>query len=359
MNHAHVPSPAAPAPVADRRPAPARDPRRVADATQAPSSRSFGGVLDALIADGASEQGPARPTGPVPLVVPQTEVVRKVSQGDGDPPANGSAPPTPTPTTPPAPTSYKIVAAFTFTGAIGAGGSADPFGIMRPTLNFKNCTARTAGDTITLSGTIDGTFLYAWNAGGRVDVPTGTAAVVTTVKDGAKKVWEQIRDDLMPMAASPHKSPRSKYWSEALTIRHERFHAQDFHDWVKNTGTPDAATFLATKTPASNDATVLGGLLGEAKTNLENKMYQYYFGGASDPGHSARAGEITAYADGKPEYQALAEAVEKQGKALEAKEAEEKAKAPPKGDAPPPSGGGGNATPPSGGQDAAPSPTPT
>ncbi len=44
--------------------------------------------------------------------------------------------------------------------------------------------------------------------------------------------------------------------------------------------------------------------------------YKWYKGGGA--AHDSYAGEIRAYADGKPEYQKLADDVEKQGKALAA-----------------------------------------
>lgn len=206
---------------------------------------------------------------PITVVGPPTKL--DVSQGDGEgtttPPTTPPAPTTPAPTTPPAPTSYKIVANFAFAGTIQPGGSSSPFGVMNPTISLENCTASTAGDTITIAGTIKGLFEYAWNAGSCVDVPNATASVVTTkIHKGTKKVWEQVRDDLMPSSASPHKSPRDAFWSEALTIRHEKFHATDFHDWVKNTGKADLVAFLGTKTPAAKDNATLGGLLGDAKS---------------------------------------------------------------------------------------------
>ncbi|MFT7579554.1 MAG: hypothetical protein ACI9MR_001220 [Myxococcota bacterium] len=219
------------------------------------------------------------------------------------------------------PVDLTIASTVTFAGTVGNGFAAPAFGQMDPTITFSGFSYTRSGNTITLSGSIAGDFQWGVNAGGRTDVTSGAADVVTLEEhpSSGKKVWETIVDDLTPSNASPHKSPRSHYWSEALTAQHEEFHAVDFKDWCTSTGRPDAVSYFNARTISSAD--INGGLqtmVSGCRSDFVRMMFEYYLGGPSPVAHSSRAGEITAYADGKDGYEALAEAVKTQAAALEA-----------------------------------------
>lgn len=245
-----------------------------------------------------------------------------VSQGDGMLILDGTESPTvqdPEPAGDDAPVDLTIASTVTFAGTVRGGFAAPAFGQMNPTITFTGFTFSRSGNTVTLTGSITGDFQWGVNAGGRTDVPSGTADVVTNEDHASsgKKVWETIVDDLMPSDASPHKSSRAHFWSEALTEQHEKFHADDFKGWCESTGRADAVSYFNARTVSSSNINGgLGTLLSACRSDFVSKMFEYYFGGPADPGHSARAGEITAYADGKPGYTALAEAVKAHGESL-------------------------------------------
>ena len=234
---------------------------------------------------------------------------------DRGPAATPATTPAATPAPPPP---LTLVPALSFAGTISGGFAAPAFGQMNPTYSMSGISYAAAASAITVTATVNGGFQWGINSGGCVDVPTATDAVVTSAAhpSSGKKVWETIRDDLKPSAASPHKSPRTNYWSAALTERHEKFHAQDFKQWCETVGMADITTFLASKTVTAQSE--VRAHLTAAISRLSRGAIEYYLGGSSDPGHSNRAGEITAYADGQPHYQALADAVEVQGRALDA-----------------------------------------
>jgi hypothetical protein len=120
---------------------------------------------------------------------------------------------------------------------------------------------------------------------------------------------------LKPSASSPHKSRRTKLYSQALVERHEKFHGTDDEGWSKSSGIPlvQAKAKAATITSATASADVTQ-LLKDCLSMLRSENLKWYEGGGSS--HDAYTGEIRAYADGKPHYETLANAVEAHGKTL-------------------------------------------
>jgi hypothetical protein len=113
--------------------------------------------------------------------------------------------------------------------------------------------------------------------------------------------WSQIVYDLTPPATTPARPPRVEYWAQDMTIKHEKFHIQD---WVGSFRTyrPTAEAWLNTQSASSvqearnktNDAISL------MTTNVNN----YMGSGDSSPA------EARAYTDGVSSYQERADAVE-------------------------------------------------
>lgn len=236
--------------------------------------------------------------------------------GTPTPPGSGGAGAGPTPT-PPAP-NLSVTTTLTSDYDQPNTLSPSPFGAMTPNFEFTNIVWTVSGDTCNISARLACHYPWGINGGGRTDVPSGTDAVVTTVAhpSSGKKVWETIVDDLTPGTASPHKSPRTNYWSSSFTARHERYHGTDDYAWVTSTGKPDALAFIQSRTVSRADtATDVTGVLDHARRRVAQGSDAYY--GVS-LAHDARPGEIRAYADGRPHYQALADAVRTQGRALEA-----------------------------------------
>ena len=166
-----------------------------------------------------------------------------------------------------------------------------------------------AGGKCTITAKLDVQCPWGTNGGTRTDVPSATDAVVTKAK------WPAIKADLAPGAASPFKSPRTTYYSKSLVEKHEKFHGTDDDKWTATSGLGivkanlEAGT-VATATAAAEVAT----LVNATRAKLISENLKWYKGGGAT--HSAYAGEIRAYADGKASYQKLADDVEKHGKSL-------------------------------------------
>ncbi len=193
------------------------------------------------------------------------------------------------------------------------GGTLGPteFGTESYEPTFTGISYALAAGKCTITATFNPICPWTTQSRGRTDVPTATDAVVT------KDNWTGIRDDLKPGAASPFKSARTSYYSKALVERHEKFHGTDDNGWTTSSGmgiikaSLEAGTVAAAGAKAQVDA-----LVEAARVKVVAENYKWYKGGGA--AHDSYAGEIRAYADGKPEYQKLADDVEKQGKALAA-----------------------------------------
>ncbi len=189
------------------------------------------------------------------------------------------------------------------------GRAVSPFGAEFYEPAFTGISYAAAGGKYTITATLDINCPWGTSSGGKTDVPSATDAVVT------KANWAAIKADLMPGAASPYKSPRTTYYSQALVERHEKFHGTDDNAWSAGSALPIVKAHIdaGSITPASAAADVTTLLQG-ARTKLIAENLKYYKGGGAS--HDAYAGEINAYADGKAAYVALANAVEVQGKSL-------------------------------------------
>jgi len=198
------------------------------------------------------------------------------------------------------------------------GRAVSPFGAEFYEPAFSGISWAFSGGKCTISAKLDPICPWGTNAGGDIDVPSATDPVVTAA------TWKAIHDDLQPSATSPFKSPRTKYYSQALVERHEKFHGTDDLGWTTSTGIGFVKTSLeagSVTAPASaadkaRVDTDVANLLNTARTKLIAENLKFYKGAGAD--HDSFAGEIRAYADGKAEYQKLADAVEAQGKKLAA-----------------------------------------
>jgi hypothetical protein len=186
---------------------------------------------------------------------------------------------------------------------------ADSFGTETYDVDFNGISHSFGKKVCTISGTLDVTCQWGARNRGRKDVPSGTSAVVTAEN------WPDIKKDLTPAKNSPYKSPRKKYFSQDLTERHEIDHGKDDFDRTKSTGMGLVKASLEkdTVTPKNADKKI-PKILADAKAAVVKDVSDYYKGKGTD--HDSYAGEIRAYLKGKPDYEALADAVEKHGKTL-------------------------------------------
>ncbi len=175
---------------------------------------------------------------------------------------------------------------------------------------FTSVSHAFAGGNCTITATFNPVCPWTTQSRGRTDVPSATDAVVT------KDNWPDIKSDLAPKATTPFKSPRTAFYSQKLVERHEKFHGTEDEKWVTSSGLGIVKTKIESGTVADSPAatTEVAALLETARRLSISENLKWYKGTGTS--HDSFKGEIDAYADGKPEYQKLADDVEVQGKKL-------------------------------------------
>ncbi|MFN7897619.1 MAG: DUF4157 domain-containing protein, partial [Cyanobacteriota bacterium] len=151
-----------------------------------------------------------------------------------------------------------------------------------------------------------------------VSVPTSTpidVGVAGGIKGIQKRNWQDIVDDLRPNDLG--KAQRGKYWSAQLVDRHEQKHVADCKT-ASARGLERAQQTLngmriSDEDFAKQDALALAEPFRAAvHTAIRNEDWKDYYGADYPvvPEHDRRPGEIRAYTDGKPHYEALVRDVE-------------------------------------------------
>jgi len=103
------------------------------------------------------------------------------------------------------------------------------------------------------------------------------------------------------MASDNGRPPRTQFWAQDLTERHERFHANERANTYGRPAFEFAQTWLGTQT-AADDAGVT-----TLVNQVPDKMRESY-ATSYTPGKESRA-----YGDGAPSYRARADAVKTKG----------------------------------------------
>jgi hypothetical protein len=139
---------------------------------------------------------------------------------------------------------------------------------------------------------------YRWEvqSQGKTDIAGADSPAVTA------GTWQQVHDDLTPSSEPIPKSPRTKYWCQDLSEKHEQFHATDYQG-AFNLYAEQAQAWLAGQRASSKKQARQRGndALGTVMTNVRNRM-----------GHAVSGpAEERAYKDGAPYYKARADAVRK------------------------------------------------
>jgi hypothetical protein len=106
---------------------------------------------------------------------------------------------------------------------------------------------------------------------------------------------------------------RSKYWSEALTIRHETYHLDDWEGNYFRPMIPDVEVEIElTESTVTLDNLDPTAVLNDKRGTFDN-VYSDAFGFAwlnPDPDGYYQGAEERAYADVKDDFQALADSIE-------------------------------------------------
>jgi hypothetical protein len=139
-------------------------------------------------------------------------------------------------------------------------------------------------------------------SGGRTDVPSAAAAVVTS------STWRLVASDLTPGGGTPNRSPRTTYWTEDLTWRHERFHFREFNTFLRTSFGSFETTIEGTgyTEAVSGTSDTEAAALGRKRADLRTRLLAAWNQAKTNmsPGMEDRA-----YDDGVSAYQARADAV--------------------------------------------------
>jgi hypothetical protein len=176
---------------------------------------------------------------------------------------------------------------------------------------WKRNIRREAPNPVTVNYTIDVRCDWGTSNGGKTDIASGTDPAIT------KDNYQEIVSDLTPRQRElSWVAPRSKYWSQAICERHEKYHSTDDRAWADGPGKAVVGDYLRTQTVspdnAVSDATEA---LTRGLALMRRENTAFYKGGSSS--YYSYAGEERAFGDGKAPYEALAQEVKAHGETLE------------------------------------------
>lgn len=191
---------------------------------------------------------------------------------------------------------------FTYSGSIARGGAPPSgYGITRSfNSRLTGVTITPGSGTFEVTATFEHPITYQIRSGtgpdGEVDIASQTDADITRAN------YSTVASDLTPnMSDLNGRPPRTRFWAEDLTARHERVHAND--DRSNGPGAMATVTTWLNGQTAANDGgvrTLLGALPARFATALLAAL-------------STEAGERNAYGDGAPSYRARANAIKAKG----------------------------------------------
>jgi hypothetical protein len=189
-----------------------------------------------------------------------------------------------------------------YTGSITRGGItlSGEFGRTDSSPSLKNITITQASGAFTVTATYE--LVTKWDTqrgtgpASQVNVPNENASALT------KANYATAVSDLTPnMSDEGGRPPRTTFWAQDLTERHEQLHARE-HQATAKEGLKRALTWLSSQT-ASSKADVEAQL-----ATLRTKVVQYILANGA-----GSVGELHAYGDGAPLYLARADAIKKKG----------------------------------------------
>ncbi|HBL14860.1 MAG TPA: hypothetical protein DD379_26415, partial [Cyanobacteria bacterium UBA11162] len=185
----------------------------------------------------------------------------------------------------------------------GAGPSG--FGVTRSQIRFTNVTITPSTGTFTVTGDLVHDITWQVRSGtgpsGQIDIQDENDSDITAGN------YQQVARDLTPnMSSDNGRPPRTNFWAEDLTIRHELFHARNQREASFGPQCTTAAqTWLNAQTAASA-ADIQNTLLRQALTEgirVFNALV------------AAPTTEGDAYGDGAPLYRSRANAIKTKGDA--------------------------------------------
>ena len=175
---------------------------------------------------------------------------------------------------------------------------ASEFGVTRtnPSISGVAVTHDDKASAFNVTATVVNTVKWSVHSLGRTDIPDENAAAIT------KANYADVASDLTPDTTSDNgRPPRTKFWANDLTSRHEQFHANERANTYGKPAFEFARNWLIAQT-ATDEAGVK-----VLANQIPDKMFESY-DASYVPGKESRA-----YGDGAPSYKARADAITKKG----------------------------------------------
>jgi hypothetical protein len=193
-----------------------------------------------------------------------------------------------------------VASTFSYSSTIKKAGAAPPagdFGITRPFFQMKMSGTQDSG-SFKVTCDVEGQITFQLSNFGRTDISSDSDSDIT------KSNYPKVVSDLTPnMSDLNGRPPRTEFWAEDLTERHERFHAVEDVGFGRD-GVLLAEKWLNKQTAASVDEVKahVSQALNIIKTKVDNEM--------APPGSEKRA-----YGDGASLYAARTKAIKTKGDA--------------------------------------------
>ena len=193
-----------------------------------------------------------------------------------------------------------IASTFAYTSTVKKAGATPPasdFGITRPVFKMKiSGTQDSSG--FTLKCDVDGEITFQLASLGRTDIGSDSDPDITQAN------YAQVVSDLTPNTSDLNgRPPRTKFWAEDLTERHERFHATEDVSFG-GAGVLLAEKWLNKQTAA--DQTEAVARANQALNIVKSKV---------DTEMAPPESEKRAYGDGASPYRSRATAIKTKGDA--------------------------------------------
>jgi len=199
----------------------------------------------------------------------------------------------------------SVAPVISYTGGISRGGitlGGSEFGRTDSTPSLGSIRITQASGVFNVTATYQ--LLTKWDTrhgtgpGGQHDVPDENAPVLTAAN------YATAASDLTPnMSDEGGRPPRTQFWAQDLTERHEQLHARE-HQQTGREGLRRGLEWLATQT--ANTQADVEALL----RSLQTRIVQYILANGA-----GSVGELHAYGDGAPLYRARAAAIRAKGTA--------------------------------------------
>lgn len=195
----------------------------------------------------------------------------------------------------------SITATIPYAGTVSrGGGTPSGYGVTNSVPSITGLTVTPGTGTFAVAATFNLTTTWQVRSGtgpaGEVNIPDENAAAITAAN------YRTVASDLTPnMSDEGGRPPRTAFWAQDLTERHELRHTRHHQDEAR-IGLTAAVTWLRTQT-ASTVAEV-EALVREVQNRVVRHLVATVVG---------TPGELVAYGDGAPSYLARANAITAKG----------------------------------------------